>query len=83
MSAASLTRNSKPDRELDSSSLSYGNSVTCEPLTRSVPEAAKLLGIGLSLAWELIRRGELRSVRAGRRVLVSVREIARFLGDLE
>jgi excisionase family DNA binding protein len=40
------------------------------PLLLSVPNAAKLLGIGKTLAWDLVNRGKLPSVRLGGRVLV-------------
>lgn len=39
-------------------------------LTLSVTEAARLLGIGRSLAYELVARGELPCLRLGRRVLI-------------
>lgn len=42
-----------------------------KPLLVSVPEAARLLGIGLTFAWELVHTGELPTVRLGRRVLVA------------
>ena len=38
--------------------------------TLSVPEAAAVLGIGDTLAWQLVQTGELRSVKLGRRRLV-------------
>lgn len=41
------------------------------PLLVAVPEAARLLGIGSTLAWDLVRSGDLPSVKLGRRVLVS------------
>ena len=40
------------------------------PLLVAVPDAARLLGIGTTLAWELVRAGEIPSVKLGRRVLV-------------
>ncbi len=40
------------------------------PLLISVPEAARLLGIGATLAWELVRLGRIPSIKLGRRVLV-------------
>lgn len=46
----------------------------------SVEQAAHRAGIGRSMAYELIRRGELESVRIGRRRLVpadAVAELAR------
>jgi excisionase family DNA binding protein len=43
---------------------------SAEALTLSVPEAAKLLGISRALAYELVTRGELPSLRLGRRIVV-------------
>lgn len=45
--------------------------VVGEPLLVSVPEAARLLGIGLTFTWELVHRGQRPTIRLGRRVLVS------------
>jgi len=39
-------------------------------LTVSVTEAARLLGIGRTLAYDLVTRGDLPAVRLGRRVLI-------------
>jgi excisionase family DNA binding protein len=54
-----------------------------EPLAVSVEEAAQLLGIGRSLAYEAARRGELRTVRLGRRLLVPVAAIEHLLTETE
>ena len=43
-----------------------------DKLTLTVPEAAALLGIGKSLAYDAIRRGEIPSIRVGHRFLVPV-----------
>ena len=40
------------------------------PLLVSVPEAARLLGVGTTFGWAMVRNGEIPSVRLGRRVLV-------------
>lgn len=54
------------------------------PLAVNVATAAKLLGIGRSLAWVMVRRGELRSVRAGHRTLIPMTAIQQLLaGDAE
>lgn len=45
----------------------------------SVEEAAIQLGIGRSLAYELVREGKLRSVRAGHRVLIPIAALEEFL----
>jgi excisionase family DNA binding protein len=41
-----------------------------EPLTISVEDAARLMGISRGLAYEAARRGELPVIRLGRRLLV-------------
>jgi excisionase family DNA binding protein len=41
-----------------------------EVLVLTVPEAARLLGIGRGLAYEAVARGEIPSVRIGRRIVV-------------
>ena len=40
------------------------------PLLISVPEAARLLGVGTTFGWTMVRRGEIPTVKLGRRVLV-------------
>ena len=45
----------------------------------SVEQAALFLGVGRSLAWQLVRDGKLRSVRAANRVLVPLSAIDEFL----
>jgi excisionase family DNA binding protein len=40
------------------------------PLTYSVPEVAALLGINRNTAYELVARGQIPSLRLGKRVLV-------------
>jgi excisionase family DNA binding protein len=41
-----------------------------ERSTMTVEEAARVLGISRSSAYECVRRGELRAVRLGRRLVV-------------
>ena len=45
----------------------------------SVEQAAVRLGIGRSLAYELVRDGKLRTVRAGHRILVPISSLEEFL----
>lgn len=49
-------------------------------LVYSVVEAAELLGIGRSTAYELVASGELATTRLGRRVLVSRPTLTALLG---
>jgi len=48
-------------------------------LTVTVPEAAKLLGVGRNGAYEAIRRGEIPSIKIGKRILVPVAARERML----
>ena len=44
-------------------------------LTMTVEEASAALGISRSLAYELVRRGDIPSLRLGRRIVVPVRAL--------
>lgn len=50
------------------------------PLTLTVEQAAKVLGIGRSTAYELVHTGDIPSLRLGRRIVVPVGQIAEQLG---
>ena len=50
------------------------------PLTLTVEQAAKVLGIGRSTAYELIHTGDIPSLRLGRRIVVPVAHVAVRLG---
>ena len=45
----------------------------------TVPEAAKVLGIGLSIAYEAARTGELPTIKIGKRILVPLVALDRKL----
>ncbi len=51
-----------------------------ESLTISVEDAAKLLGISRGLAYEAARRGELPTIRLGRRLLVPRARLLELVG---
>jgi excisionase family DNA binding protein len=51
-----------------------------ERLTYTVGEAAEAIGVSRNLAYELARRGELRTVHVGRRILVPRNALREFLG---
>ncbi len=53
--------------------------MTNERLLLTVEEAAQRLGIGRTLAWQLVRDGQLPSVRLGRLVRVPVRGLEDWL----
>ncbi len=50
-------------------------------LTYTVDEVAKMLGISRGLAYEMVNRGELPSIRLGRRVLIPCRAFHRWLEE--
>tara|TARA_R110000868_G_scaffold70726_4_gene207610 strand:- start:1825 stop:2067 length:243 start_codon:yes stop_codon:yes gene_type:complete len=54
---------------------------TVSPLAYDITTAATVLGIGVTKLWGLIREGEIRPVRLGKRTLITVREIERVLSQ--
>jgi excisionase family DNA binding protein len=53
--------------------------MTLDRITLTVEEAGTRLGISRTLAYELVRRGEIPSIRLGRRVLVPIRSLERLV----
>jgi excisionase family DNA binding protein len=53
---------------------------TPHPLTLTVEQAAKILGIGRSTAYELVHTGAIPSLRLGRRIVVPTAKLAEQLG---
>lgn len=51
-----------------------------ERLTYTVSEAAKAIGVSRGLAYELVRRSDLRTVHVGRRILVPRNAVRELLG---
>lgn len=49
----------------------------------SIPEACERLGIGSWSAYQLINRQALKTVKIGKRRLVSVRAVNEFINSLE
>ena len=49
-------------------------------LVMSVREVADLLGLGRNLVYDMVADGTLRSVEAGRRILIPGQALAEFLG---
>jgi excisionase family DNA binding protein len=50
-----------------------------ERIVLTVPEAARVLGIGRDQAYRACRRGDLPTIRIGRRILVSRVSLEQFL----
>lgn len=49
-------------------------------MTVSVEEAAALLGIGRTLAYELVRQGKIPSIQLGRRVVIPLAGLDALIG---
>ncbi len=49
-------------------------------LTVRIPEACRLTGIGRSKLYELIRDGEIRTIKVGTITLIPVASLTEFLG---
>lgn len=49
--------------------------------TLTVDEAAQLLGVGRSTAYEAVRRGEIPVVRIGKRLLVPMAALEKMLAE--
>lgn len=58
-----------------------GNELEGNKKTVSVPETAKLLGIGRGPAYEAVRRGEIPHLRIGKRILVPLAALERMLAE--
>ena len=52
-----------------------------ERQTLTIPEAAKVLGIGRASAYSAVRRGELPVIRIGKRVVVPRAALERMLAQ--
>lgn len=48
-------------------------------LTVRIPQAAQLLGIGRSTVYELINRGELKTIKIGRSTLIPMADLRAFI----
>ena len=51
-----------------------------ERATYSIPEAAQIIGIGLSLCRELVKKGEIPAKVLGRRVVIPKKALDNWLG---
>lgn len=52
-----------------------------DKLTHTVEEAARLLGLSRNSAYEAARRGEIPTIRIGRRLLVPKKALERMLEE--
>ena len=54
---------------------------TYRPRAYSIEDAAREVGIGRTLMFDLVRRGEVRTVRFGRRRVVPALELDRLMSE--
>jgi excisionase family DNA binding protein len=62
--------------------MSTVESSVVEALAYDVPAAARLMGVGTTKAWELVRSGQLPSIRIGRRRQVTRQALGQFVERL-
>jgi excisionase family DNA binding protein len=60
--------------------MSYEPAMQTPPLAVRVPEACRLSGIGRSKLYELIKAGELRTIKVGAITLIPLTSLERLLG---
>lgn len=58
----------------------FRSAAPVQPLTLTVEQAATVLGVARSTAYELVRAGDIDSIRLRRRIVVPVAHLARRLG---
>ena len=51
-------------------------------LTYTVREAAEILGISITSAYECVQRGDIPSLTFGRRIVITRRDLEQLLGPL-
>ena len=52
------------------------------PITISIADAVKILGIGKTQIYKAISSGKLKARRHGRRTLLEIAELHRYIGEL-
>ena len=52
------------------------------PLTLTVDEAGKVLRVGRNTAYELVRCGQLRSIKVGRQLRIPKQALQEYLGQV-
>lgn len=58
----------------------FRSAAAVQPLTLTVEQAATVLGVARSTAYELVRAGDIDSIRLRRRIVVPVAHLADRLG---
>ena len=60
--------------------LSAVSDITQLPLALTVPEAGQVLRVGRNVAYDLVRSGQLRSVRVGKNIRIPRDALVDYLG---
>lgn len=58
---------------------SQGNAFELTPIAIRIPKAARMLGIGRSKFYQLMRSGDVRTIKVGRATLVVVQSLHDFV----
>lgn len=53
------------------------------PLTLTVEEAGQVLRVGRNTAYDLVRSGQLRSVKVGRQIRIPKQALLEYLGQFD
>jgi len=53
-----------------------------DPITVTVPTALRVIGIGNSKFYELVKTGRIRTIKCGRRTLVPMQSLRDFLASI-
>ena len=56
---------------------------TPAPIAYDIPHAARQLGIGRSLVYELLNAGKLRAIKINTRTVITAAELRRFIAEAE
>ena len=59
--------------------MEHAEGVSVERLTFTVPEAGKRVGLGRNAAYKAARRGEIPTIRIGRKILVPILRLEKLL----
>lgn len=57
------------------------NPTNTAPLAHRIPDACQRLGIGRSMLYELIKSGEIRTVKIGTRTLIPEADLQKVIAD--
>jgi excisionase family DNA binding protein len=68
---------------LEKTEVGKSNVAINERLAVSIKEAAQIVGLGRTRLYELLKSGEIPSIRLGRRRLIKIEALREFVGRLD